>query len=251
MAPPPQATPSASSKAKLAAVIKSRPRRHAQGRRSQRRPRPHPPAAWILFLKAFDGMEQNREVTEAELPAGDRGALPLARLGRRPRTGAPATRCSTSSTARLLPYLRELTGTGKHDPRDVLAAVFKDVDNRMLLRLPAARRRQQGQRDRLHLVRRHPHDGAPLRVDAARDARRGRRLGRVLHAAAVDPLHGPAGRPAPRRDRARPRLRHRRLPRRGARAPRSSRSRPVEQRRRAPGEASAASRRSRCRTCSG
>lgn len=32
----------------------------------------------------------------------------------------------------LLPYLRGLTGTGTHDPRDVLAAVFKETHNRML-----------------------------------------------------------------------------------------------------------------------
>ena len=33
---------------------------------------------------------------------------------------------------KLLPYLRGLTGTGAHDPRDVLAAVFKETNNRML-----------------------------------------------------------------------------------------------------------------------
>ena len=40
-----------------------------------------PQLAWLLFLKAFDGLEQKREVTERRLPAGDRGALPVARLG--------------------------------------------------------------------------------------------------------------------------------------------------------------------------
>ena len=32
----------------------------------------------------------------------------------------------------LLPYLRELSGSGSQDPRDVLAAVFKETNNRML-----------------------------------------------------------------------------------------------------------------------
>ena len=40
-----------------------------------------PQLAWLLFLKAFDGLEQNREVTDANVPAGDRGAVPMARLG--------------------------------------------------------------------------------------------------------------------------------------------------------------------------
>ena len=48
------------------------------------------------------------------------------------RTVAPAKHCSRSSTAELLPYLRGLSGTGEHDPRDVLAAVFKETNNRML-----------------------------------------------------------------------------------------------------------------------
>ena len=33
---------------------------------------------------------------------------------------------------KLLPYLRDLRGIGVQDPRDVLAAVFKETFNRML-----------------------------------------------------------------------------------------------------------------------
>ena len=69
-----------------------------------------------------------------------------------------------------------------------------------------------------------------LRVDAARDARRGRRLRRVLHTAAGHPAHGPAGRPAARRDRPRPGRRDRRIPGRGATstcAPRANRRREI------------------------
>lgn len=32
----------------------------------------------------------------------------------------------------LLPYLRELRGTGDDDPRNVISAIFQDVNNRML-----------------------------------------------------------------------------------------------------------------------
>ena len=91
-----------------------------------------PQLAWLLFLKAFDGLEQNREVTDAGLPARDRGALPLARLGRRPERAQPATRCSPSSTASSCRTCEGSSGTAAHDPRDVLAAVFKETNNRML-----------------------------------------------------------------------------------------------------------------------
>ena len=37
-----------------------------------------------------------------------------------------------NTSGKLLPYLRELTGTGQHDSRDTLAAVFKETYNRML-----------------------------------------------------------------------------------------------------------------------
>jgi len=38
----------------------------------------------------------------------------------------------TFVNTKLLPYLRRLTGTGAHDPRDVLSSVFKETNNRML-----------------------------------------------------------------------------------------------------------------------
>lgn len=90
-----------------------------------------PQLAWLLFLKAFDGLEQNREVTEAnfrpaiETPyrwrdwAGDPNG----------RTGDALL---TFVNNEMLPYLSGLSGTDAHDPRDVLAAVFKETHNRML-----------------------------------------------------------------------------------------------------------------------
>ena len=90
-----------------------------------------PQLAWLLFLKAFDGVEQNREVTDAKYrPAIDEpyrwrdwAADP---------NGATGEALLTFVNGDLLPYLRALTGTGTHDPRDVLAAVFKETNNRML-----------------------------------------------------------------------------------------------------------------------
>jgi type I restriction enzyme M protein len=90
-----------------------------------------PQLAWLLFLKAFDGLEENREVTEAQFrPAID----PPYRW----RDWAADPNGPTGDALlefvnnNLLPYLRGLSGTGAHDPRDVLAAVFRETNNRML-----------------------------------------------------------------------------------------------------------------------
>ncbi len=90
-----------------------------------------PQLAWLLFLKAFDDLEQNREVTEKNYrPAIDEP--------HRWRSWAADPDGPTGETllsfvnGDLLPYLRGLSGTGSQDPRDVLAAVFKETHNRML-----------------------------------------------------------------------------------------------------------------------
>jgi type I restriction enzyme M protein len=90
-----------------------------------------PQLAWLLFLKAFDGLEQDREVTEADYrPAIDEpyrwrdwAADPDGRTGEA---------LLDFVNGELLPYLRGLVGTHEHDPRDVLAAVFRETYNRML-----------------------------------------------------------------------------------------------------------------------
>lgn len=91
-----------------------------------------PQLAWLLFLKAFDGLEANREVTE-------RGYRPALEAPYRWRDWAADPVGGRTGDAllefvnnKLLPYLRELKGTGTDDPRDVIAAVFKETFNRML-----------------------------------------------------------------------------------------------------------------------
>jgi type I restriction enzyme M protein len=90
-----------------------------------------PQLAWLLFLKAFDGLEENREVTEHSYK-------PAIEAPHRWRDWAADPNGMTGEALlkfvndELLPYLRGLTGTGSHDPRDVLAAVFKETYNRML-----------------------------------------------------------------------------------------------------------------------
>lgn len=90
-----------------------------------------PQLAWLLFLKAFDDLEQNREVTEkAYRPAIDE---PYRWKSWAANPDGPTGEALLSFVnGELLPYLRSLSGTGRHDPRDVLAAVFKETNNRML-----------------------------------------------------------------------------------------------------------------------
>lgn len=133
MTPPPGATNAAgvSPQAKLASVIKS-------ARDAMRKDAGLngdidriPQLAWLLFLKAFDGLEQNREVTE-------KAYRPAIEEPYRWRTWAADPNGPTGEAllsfvnGELLPYLRGLSGTGSQDPRDVLAAVFKETHNRML-----------------------------------------------------------------------------------------------------------------------
>lgn len=121
----------ASSQAKLAAVIKSaRDAMRKDAGLSGDLDR-IPQLAWLLFLKAFDGLEENRKIIEGSFrPAVE----PPYRW--RDWAGDPNGRTGDVLiefvNGRLLPYLRSLTGTGSHDPRDVLAAVFKEINNRML-----------------------------------------------------------------------------------------------------------------------
>lgn len=90
-----------------------------------------PQLAWILFLKAFDGVEQDREVTEADYRPAIEAPFRWRDWASDPdgRTGEALL---NFVNAELLPYLRGLSGTHEHDPRDVLAAVFRETNNRML-----------------------------------------------------------------------------------------------------------------------
>jgi len=90
-----------------------------------------PQLAWLLFLKAFDGLEQSRGVTEHDY-------RPTIESPYRWRDWAadPNGRTGDALTAfvnnEVLPHLRGLSGIGAYDQRDVLAAVFRETYNRML-----------------------------------------------------------------------------------------------------------------------
>jgi type I restriction enzyme M protein len=90
-----------------------------------------PQLAWLLFLKAFDGLEENREVTDPEFKPAIEAPFRWRDWAADPhgRTGDSLINFVNGD---LIPYLRGLTGTHSHDPRDVLASVFKETNNRML-----------------------------------------------------------------------------------------------------------------------
>jgi type I restriction enzyme M protein len=90
-----------------------------------------PQLAWLLFLRAFDGLELNREVTDPKFRAAIEAPYRWRDWAADPNgpTGDALLKFVNDD---LLLYLRGVTGTGTHDPRDVLAAVFKETHNRML-----------------------------------------------------------------------------------------------------------------------
>lgn len=131
MARPKKAAPPVSPQAKLAAVIKS-------ARDAMRKDAGLngdldriPQLAWLLFLKAFDGLEQNREITDDKFRPSIESPYRWRDWAADPN-GPTGEALLGFVNGELLPYLRGLTGTGSHDPRDVLAAVFKETNNRML-----------------------------------------------------------------------------------------------------------------------
>src|ERR1039458_9699841 len=110
MARPKKTTQPASPQAKLASIIKSARdtmRKDAGLNGDLDRV---PQLAWLLFLKAFDGLEQSREITDSsyrpaiEVPYRwrDWAADPNGRTG---------DALLSFVNGNLLPYLRKLTGT--------------------------------------------------------------------------------------------------------------------------------------------
>ena len=223
-----------------------------------------PMLTWIMFLKFLDDLEisaRRRRSSPARSSARPSSRPTAGATGPPSPTASPATNCSRSSTRtrRIRP-----DGTKGRACSPICAACQRER------RRPARRHRHrvQGRRqpdesgyllrdvinkvsgihftssDELHTL------GRLYEIDAARDARRGRRLRRVLHPAPGRAVHGRGHRPAARRDRARPGLRHRRLPRRGLRPPRSHSARPSRTARVLQQETLFGWSRSRCPTCS-
>lgn len=109
-----------------------------------------PQLAWMLFLKAFDGLEENREITDAKYRPAIEAPYRWRDWAADPN-GATGGALVEFVNTKLLPYLRGLTGTGAHDPRRPRRRVQGDQQPDAL-RLPAPRCREQGRRDQLRIV---------------------------------------------------------------------------------------------------
>ena len=91
-----------------------------------------PQLAWLLFLKAFDAQEAQREVTDRKFRPAIEEPFRWRDWAANEVEGRTGEELLTFVNSELLPYLRGLTGTQERDSRDVLAAVFKETYNRML-----------------------------------------------------------------------------------------------------------------------
>ena len=204
---------------------------------------------WMFFLKIIDDQDQELELTAGRLPVADPEAASVARLGRRPRRHHRRRAARPSSTTTCFPSSRSCPSTASPaDRRRVVRDVFEDAYNYMksgqLMRQVVNKINER----RLQRPRRAPALRRHLRADPQRPAERRQRR-RVLHAARRHGVHGRPHRPQARRDPARSRLRHRRLPH--LRHP--PHARPLRQDGRGRADACrpacARSRRSSCRTC--
>ncbi|MFN8187887.1 MAG: class I SAM-dependent DNA methyltransferase [Gaiellales bacterium] len=91
-----------------------------------------PQLAWLLFLRAFDALEERREVTEHDYRPAIEEPYRWRDWAADPVSGRTGADLLDFVNGELLPYLRGLSGVGEHDPRDTLAAVFRETYNRML-----------------------------------------------------------------------------------------------------------------------
>lgn len=91
-----------------------------------------PQLAWLLFLKAFDAQEQEREVVESDFEPAIAAPYRWRDWAADPIEGKTGEELLQFVNNDLIPYLRSLSGTRKDDPRDVIADVFKETHNRML-----------------------------------------------------------------------------------------------------------------------
>jgi type I restriction enzyme M protein len=91
-----------------------------------------PQVSWVMFLKCFDDLEQRREMTERKYRPAIEPPYRWRDWAADPDRGTTGEALLKFVNDDLFPYLRGLTGVETGDPRDVLAAVFKETYNRML-----------------------------------------------------------------------------------------------------------------------
>jgi type I restriction enzyme M protein len=91
-----------------------------------------PQLSWLLFLRCFDDLEKRREVTEKKYRPAIEAPCRWRDWAADPNKGLTGPELLDFVNAKLLPGLRELSGAGGNEQKDVMAAVFKETHNRML-----------------------------------------------------------------------------------------------------------------------
>ena len=90
-----------------------------------------PEFSWILFLKAFDDLEQRREITEKDYKPAIRKPFRWRDLASDPDKGVTGDELLRFVNDNLFPHLRGLVGTnGERDQRAVIAEVFRETFTR-------------------------------------------------------------------------------------------------------------------------
>jgi type I restriction enzyme M protein len=90
-----------------------------------------PQPSWLLFLRAFsERVDGFRAIEDLDCePSLDERYRWEVWGANEDFTGGSFLKFVNDD---LLPYLRELKGAGEDDPRNVISAIFQDVNNRML-----------------------------------------------------------------------------------------------------------------------
>ena len=91
-----------------------------------------PQLAWLLFLRAFDGLEMEREIVEDDYRPAIEAPFRWRDWAADRFDGLTGDDLLVFVEDELFPYLRELQGDTDRDPRDVVATVFKETYNRMV-----------------------------------------------------------------------------------------------------------------------
>jgi type I restriction enzyme M protein len=91
-----------------------------------------PQLSWLLFLKALDDLERRREITERDYRPAIEAPFRWRDWAGDPVEGQTGEQLVEFVNGELFPFLRGLRGRGTSDPRDIVAAVFKETHNRML-----------------------------------------------------------------------------------------------------------------------
>jgi type I restriction enzyme M protein len=165
---------------------------------------------WLLFLKVFDALEEELELTRGSYHQPHPRAPALAQLGRQCRRHH-RRHAAELCEQRAVPALKNLRGDAQRNPRGyVVRGVFEDAYNYMksghLLRQVI---------NKLNVIdfnrqaERHQFNDLYEKI-LQRPAKR-RQRGRVLHPPRRHPVHGGHGQPPVGRKGAGPRHRHGRL----------------------------------------